>query len=105
VAGFHSTLRPGAAGCLVPVCPSSLAGPAGKLPAFRCTHAVRPLLQSWLRNWVAVSVLYYGLGSVWIYYTYYAFGSRLFKPGEIPDWASMLEQMKVGACAGPAFLV
>lgn len=42
-----------------------------------------------------VQLLYYGLGMVWIYYTYYAFGAYLFKPGEIPDWGSMLEQMKV----------
>lgn len=42
-----------------------------------------------------VAILYYVLGGVWVYYTYYAFGDQLFKPGEIPTFAAVLEQMRV----------
>lgn len=57
--------------------------------------AMPPYVQSWLRNWIMVAILYYVLGGVWVYYTYYAFGSQLFKPGEIPSLGAQLEQMKV----------
>lgn len=53
------------------------------------------MLQSWLRNWIMVALLYYALGGAWVYYTYFTFGDQLFKPGEIPTVGAVLEQMKV----------
>ncbi|KAK2077821.1 hypothetical protein QBZ16_004669 [Prototheca wickerhamii] len=65
--------------------------------------ALSPFVQSWLRNWIMVAILYYVLGGVWVYYTYYAFGDQLFKPGEIPTFAAVLEQMRVASMAMPLY--
>ncbi|KAL6781587.1 Delta(7)-sterol-C5(6)-desaturase [Auxenochlorella protothecoides] len=65
--------------------------------------AMPPYVQSWLRNWIMVAILYYVLGGVWVYYTYYAFGSQLFKPGEIPSLGAQLEQMKVASISMPLY--
>ena len=48
---------------------------------------------------------YFGLGSAWAYYIYYAFGQQLFPSGNKPAWNDLLEQIKVSraafACALP----
>ena len=38
---------------------------------------------------------YFGLGSAWAYYIYFAFGQQLFPSGNKPAWTDILEQMKV----------
>lgn len=32
-------------------------------------------LQTWFRCWIMCMVLYFGVGAVWSYYCYYAFGA------------------------------
>jgi len=41
---------------------------------------------------------YFGLGSAWAYYIYFAFGQQLFPSGNKPAWSDILEQMKVWWC-------
>lgn len=56
--------------------------------------------QSWIRNFVLVTLVYYGVGAIWSYYIYFCFGHRLFRPGGIPTLPDVVEQMKVGGVAG-----
>ena len=53
------------------------------------------LVQSWLRNWLAVMVLYFSVGGLWVYYIYWCFGQTLFGEGNMPDASDVFEQMKV----------
>jgi lathosterol oxidase len=62
-------------------------------------------LQSWLRCWIACVGLYFGVGGVWVYYTYFAFGAIFFKPGQIPKFGDIFEQMKVAFLSMPLYAV
>lgn len=62
-------------------------------------------VQTWLRCWIACMGLYFGAGLVWCYYTYWCFGSQLFKPGEIPGLSDCLEQMWVSFLAMPVYSI
>ena len=52
--------------------------------------------QTWLRCWILCAAVYFGVGGLWCYYTYFCFGDKLFAPGTIPQAKDILEQMKVG---------
>lgn len=52
-------------------------------------------LQSWIRNFVLCAAVYFGIGAAWSYYIYYCFGHALFRPGGIPQFKDVFEQMKV----------
>ena len=58
----------------------------------RChpTHAAYHV-QTWLRCWLMCMVLYFGVGGLWAYYTYYAFGEpSSLSPGVGPPSPSHL---------------
>lgn len=59
----------------------------GQLPHF---------YQTWLRNYVATMFVYFGVCGAWCYYAYWCFGKELYKPGTIPAFKDVAEQMKVG---------
>lgn len=59
-------------------------------------------VQTWYRNWIAVQLVYFIVGALWCYYTYFCFGDVLFAPGTIPSWKDVAEQMKVSAWLLPA---
>jgi hypothetical protein len=57
--------------------------------------------QTWLRCWILCMAVYYSVGSLWCYYTYFCFGDKLFAPGTIPAFRDIAEQIKVrsdGVC-------
>lgn len=56
------------------------------------------IVQTWLRNWILCAFVYYVIGAVWFYYTYFCFGDYFFKPGTIPELKDVWEQIKVGPC-------
>jgi len=60
-------------------------------------------VQTWLRCWILCAAVYFGVGLVWCYYTYYAFGDVLFEPGTIPAWKDVSEQMKVSNKSMPIY--
>lgn len=51
--------------------------------------------QTWLRCWILCMAVYYGVGGLWCYYTYFCFGDKLFAPGTIPEFKDIAEQIKV----------
>lgn len=57
------------------------------------------MIQTWLRCWILCAAVYFGVGGLWCYYTYFCFGDKLFAPGTIPEWKDVWEQIKVGGCA------
>mmetsp|Transcript_80583 Transcript_80583/g.163938 ORF Transcript_80583/g.163938 Transcript_80583/m.163938 type:complete len:344 (-) Transcript_80583:306-1337(-) len=59
--------------------------------------------QTWLRCWILCCAVYFGVGAVWAYYTYYCFGDVLFKPGCIPAFKDVWEQIKVSNKAIPLY--
>lgn len=63
------------------------------------------MVQTWFRCWIMCMALYFGVGAAWCYYAYFAFGSKLFKAGEIPVLPDMLEQIKVSMWAMPLYAV
>jgi len=64
-------------------------------------HAV----QTWLRNLIMVNAVYFGVGALWCYYTYFCFGDVLFAPGTIPGFKAIAEQMKVSSLAMPLYSI
>lgn len=52
-------------------------------------------VQTWLRCWILCAAVYFGVGGLWCYYTYFCFGDKLFKAGTIPQFKDMLQQIKV----------
>ena len=65
--------------------------------------ALPHVVQSWLRNWILATALYFVVGGVWAYYCYYCFGDSLYSPGHIPTMKAMVEQMKVAFLAMPLY--
>lgn len=61
------------------------------------------VVQSWVRNWILATGLYFMTGLIWAYYCYFCFGSALYPPGEIPTVLAMVEQMKVASLAMPLY--
>lgn len=61
------------------------------------------VVQTWFRCWVMCMALYFGVGALWAYYAYYAFGSQLFKPGDIPAGEDIWEQIKVSFRGMPLY--
>jgi lathosterol oxidase len=56
----------------------------------------------WVRNWFAGNLLYFGVGSVWIWYLYKHKRSKYFKDeSEGPTWDAMWAQAKVSFFALP----
>lgn len=58
---------------------------------------------TWLRCWVACAGVYFAVGGIWCYYTYFVFGSYFFKPNTIPNWSDVLEQIKVSNLGMPLY--
>lgn len=58
--------------------------------------AMPHVVQTWLRCWILCAAVYFGVGAIWSYYTYFCFGDVLFTPGTIPAFKDVAEQMKVG---------
>ena len=54
-------------------------------------------LQSWLRSALLCAVVYFSMSGLWVYYTYYCFGDKLFQPGAIPESKAVWEQVKVSS--------
>lgn len=59
-------------------------------------EAMPHFVQTWVRCWILCAAVYYLLGAAWCYYTYFCFGEQLFKPGTIPGFKDIWEQIKVG---------
>ena len=55
--------------------------------------------QTWLRCWILCMAVYFGVGALWCYYTYFCFGDKLFTPGTIPAFKDIAEQIKVSTAA------
>jgi hypothetical protein len=53
------------------------------------------MVQTWLRCWILCAAVYFGVGGLWCYYTYFCFGDKLFEPGTIPGAKAMWEQIVV----------
>lgn len=52
-------------------------------------------VHTWLRCWILCAAVYFGVGAAWSYYTYWCLGDILFKPGTIPAFKDVWEQIKV----------
>lgn len=59
--------------------------------------------QTWLRNMVFCGAVYFVVGGLWAYYIYFCFGDKLFKPGCMPAFADVFEQIKVSLKAMPLY--
>jgi lathosterol oxidase len=60
-------------------------------------------VQTWARCFIAVELVYFGVGAVWCYYAYFCFGDLLFAPGTIPGWKDVAEQIRVSNIAMPLY--
>jgi len=60
-------------------------------------------VQTWFRCWILCAAVYFGVGGLWCYYTYYCFGDVFFKPGNIPAAKDIWEQIKVSNWAMPLY--
>lgn len=63
------------------------------------------VVQSWLRNYLACMAMYFAVGSLWVYYIYWCFGSVLFGPGKMPGAGDVFEQMRVWAIPRSIILI
>ncbi|KXZ52406.1 hypothetical protein GPECTOR_9g450 [Gonium pectorale] len=60
-------------------------------------------VQTWLRCWILCAAVYFIIGGIWCYYTYFCFGDKLFAPGTIPAWKDVWEQIRVSNWAIPMY--
>ncbi|GFR45951.1 hypothetical protein Agub_g7417 [Astrephomene gubernaculifera] len=59
--------------------------------------------QTWIRCWILCAAVYYIIGGLWCYYTYFCFGDKLFAPGTIPAAKEVLKQIRVSSIAMPLY--
>jgi hypothetical protein len=58
----------------------------------------------WLRNYVAIHIVYFGIGALWAYMIYHALGYHFFPKGtRRPTWKEIGEQMVVSMKALPFY--
>eukprot|EP00271_Cylindrocystis_brebissonii_P003660 TRINITY_DN14861_c0_g1_i1.p1 TRINITY_DN14861_c0_g1~~TRINITY_DN14861_c0_g1_i1.p1 ORF type:complete len:345 (-),score=30.28 TRINITY_DN14861_c0_g1_i1:607-1641(-) len=60
--------------------------------------------QTWLRNYVAGTLVYFATGGLWCLYIYQFRASWFFPTGEMPSTEAMLKQIRVALLSMPAYV-
>ena len=67
-------------------------------------HSLPHVVQTWFRNYIAGSTLYFVAGSLWCLYIYQIRGSQFFAPGTMPSQEAIWKQIRVAMQSMPLYV-